>query len=106
MFKFPRLVGAPTRVVLMDAYGNGFSFVIPFFPPKTRFFDMNHISAGFDEQIAYEVTHHHGPVLYMRRFGLREQHDCEDMRTGIDRCELGSVEPSSEPPRNISNGRS
>jgi hypothetical protein len=81
----PAVGREPKSLVLVA--GTGVSFVIPFFPPETRFLGLAHGgSAFFDRRIAAELARHQGPILLLshprqrfptlRRFGLRVTEEC------------------------------
>jgi hypothetical protein len=102
----PDLGRQPNTVVLMDAVAA--AFVIPYFPPETRFFNLQHgISHHFSERIAQELSHHQGPLLYLRalgsrdrlaELGLRPTGECADLGLGAgSRLRLCPVEGDGTP---------
>jgi hypothetical protein len=101
--RMPHLAQTPGAIVLLAIDGS--SFIIPFFPPETRFFNLDHKgSARFDEQIAAQVAGWKGPIYYtppigarrLARLGLREHGHCEPIRADRNSYRLCVAERVSD----------
>jgi hypothetical protein len=108
--RLPRMAEARDAVVIVDA--TGVSFVLPAFPPGTRFFGVAQLG-GLRPLIVRALRAHPGPILRLTRFdqppseleplGLSDPDDCEIVKTRGHRLRLcrlvrtSSSRPSPEP---------
>jgi hypothetical protein len=82
-------LGEPVAV-LVDS--TGISFALPFFPPGSRFFNVDRNGPLFDRLVARELDRHEGPVVRLRRLGapyeslerfdLKDEGPCKTFRSG------------------------
>ena len=107
--RLPRMAEARDAVVMVDA--SYVSFVLPAFPPGTRFFSVRQLP-GLKPLVTRELRAHPGPIFRLTRFdqppselgplGLSDPDDCETVRTRRNRlglCRLvrtSSSRPSPE----------
>jgi hypothetical protein len=101
--RLPKTASARDAAVVVD--GAYLSFVLPSFPPETRFFGVRQLS-GLAPLIVRELWTHRGPILRLTRadqtpvglepFGLSDSGDCEMIKARRVRLWLC---PQAELPR-------
>jgi hypothetical protein len=105
--KVPLAASQPSPAVVVDGFG--ISFVLPFFPPGTRFFGAYGSGDALEGLAARALVRHQGPVFRLRsqgkpstaleKYGLEDRGPCETVRTGgrgrLSLCPLVRVSPRS-----------
>jgi hypothetical protein len=106
--RLPPQAREPDTLVLLDSSLS--SFLIPYFPPQTRFAGLEGLgSERFDDLLAARVASHRGPLLWLayrgrHRESARPDHlglvvtdDCGVVRTGEGRWALCRLVRSGQP---------